>query len=174
MERATAQGTRLDLIEIGQILAQRIETKERALYPLYLRPDRYERHALAAMLQPRRRRFPVAANRGFRVGYSRSTVYRCPGTTAARTVEARSRRAGSPQVRGSVESGEFTQVVALSAGEQNAQENLIQSSRHASARMVNHFGNRWMTTLDTTSTSTNRTCAWYRLPRNMSLLARTS
>jgi hypothetical protein len=30
-----------DLIEIGQILAQRIETEERALYPLYLTPDRY-------------------------------------------------------------------------------------------------------------------------------------
>lgn len=29
-----------DLIEIGQILAQRIETEERALYPLYLEPDR--------------------------------------------------------------------------------------------------------------------------------------
>jgi hypothetical protein len=29
-----------DLIEIGQILAQRIETEERALYPLYLAPDR--------------------------------------------------------------------------------------------------------------------------------------
>jgi len=30
-----------DLTEIGQILAQRIETEERALYPLYLEPDRY-------------------------------------------------------------------------------------------------------------------------------------
>jgi len=30
-----------DLIEIGQILAQRIETEERALYPLYIQPDRY-------------------------------------------------------------------------------------------------------------------------------------
>ena len=30
-----------DLIEIGQILTQRIETEERALYPLYLEPDRY-------------------------------------------------------------------------------------------------------------------------------------
>ena len=30
-----------DLIEIGQILAQRIATEERALYPLYLTPDRY-------------------------------------------------------------------------------------------------------------------------------------
>jgi len=30
-----------DLVEIGQILAQRIATEERALYPLYQAPDRY-------------------------------------------------------------------------------------------------------------------------------------
>jgi RNA polymerase sigma factor (TIGR02999 family) len=74
---------------------------------------------------------------------------------AARTVGcAQHGVQGSPQVRGSVESGEFTQwLLRFRAGEQNAQENLIRVIMADLRRLAHRHlaGNRWMTTLDTTS-----------------------
>jgi RNA polymerase sigma factor (TIGR02999 family) len=77
------------------------------------------------------------------------------GSTAARTMEdVQHDRQGSPQGRGSVESGEFTQwLLRFRAGEQNAQENLIRVIMADLRRLAHRHlaGNRWMTTLDTTS-----------------------
>lgn len=77
------------------------------------------------------------------------------GTTAARTTECAQRSVqGSPQVWGSMESGEFTQwLLRFRAGEENAQENLIRVIMADLRRLAHRHlaGNRWMTTLDTTS-----------------------
>jgi len=76
-------------------------------------------------------------------------------TTPARTIGCAQRGVqGSPQVRGSVDTGEFTQwLLRFRAGEQDAQENLIRVIMADLRRLAHRHlsGNRWMTTLDTTS-----------------------
>jgi len=67
---------------------------------------------------------------------------------------ARASVPSNPLVRSSVETGEFTQwLLRYRAGEQDAQENLIRVILADLRRLAHRHlsGNRWMTTLDTTS-----------------------